>query len=318
MLSRVRRLETPQAQLTSPPIIVLGECVMGMPLKELDVAVAHIGHQLQVGEISFETARQKAETLKKSNPDPVKPYETFDPKQEPYWTLPMALAWINSRDYDRVRWFWPNFLFWWDCNAYFTHEIYEMALNPEAKPTADILNKPDIMNRLKDPKAHGFSRDEFSHAYVALWNTFKAGELHVSAICDETGRYVDVPSLELIDLWLEAGPGLGTRLANRITYHEPLVRREDLLKCFPPQHDLRTDHQRCVKVLMDLMIDDFGRPEKPFMDNDAIVKHVRHELDDPDLSRRMIIERAKPEAVRKTGALDWLRGGPRNERKPQQ
>ena len=75
--------------------------------------------ELREGRIELDVARAKAAEAGielEPRPDPLK----FDPKQEAYWTIAMAVAWIQSRDIDKVRSQLPS---WRKAYARFEQEV---------------------------------------------------------------------------------------------------------------------------------------------------------------------------------------------------
>ena len=159
---------------------------------------------VQHGEITPAYAESQAQQLGfgalASEPDP----NDYDPMREPFWTLPMAVAWIAYRTPDAVRNWWgeyrQKFTVWrfreWrvgqDGPVHQRHFL-------EERPNA-TLSRLHMVGAKRD-QADPMSVEE---AINAFWLAAQSGRLEVTGIDENAGRRVPIPAQEWHDLtWFE-------------------------------------------------------------------------------------------------------------------
>ena len=159
---------------------------------------------VQRGEISPADAESEAKRLGldtlASEPDP----NDYDPMREPFWTLPMAVAWIAYRTQDAVRNWWEEyrkqFSIWifrkWrvgpDGPVYEGHFL-------EERPRATLVRL-----QMLDAKRDDTDLMSGAEAINELWLATQSGSLEATGIDQETGRRVPIPAEHWHDLtWFE-------------------------------------------------------------------------------------------------------------------
>jgi hypothetical protein len=177
---------------------------------------------VQRGEMTPDDAEAEAKRLGldplAAEPDP----NDYDPMREPFWTLPMAVAWIAYRTQDAVRNWWNEYRKeCWDWH------FREWRVGPDGpvhqghflerrlKPTLALLEMAGVW-----PDQTGLM--SVAEAIDALWLVLRSGGLEVTGINEDTGRRVLIPAEQWHDLtWFEekrrdvirAKPGPGRNTA---------------------------------------------------------------------------------------------------------
>jgi hypothetical protein len=135
-----------------------------------------------------------------SEPDP----NTYDPMREPFWTLPMAVAWIACRTQDAVRNWWDEYRKeCWDWH------FREWRVGPDGPVHQGHFLERRLKATLVLLKMTGVWPDQtglisVAEAIDALWLVFQSGGLEVTGINEDTGRRVPIPAEQWHDLtWFE-------------------------------------------------------------------------------------------------------------------
>lgn len=147
------------------------------------------------------------------------PAQEFDPSFEPFWTLPMAAAWIASRDMAAVRDFMPEVA---KHTRRWVRSREGHRLEQAETPT---LNEVAMLLEL-------VGDDRFPVILGDLRNALKQGELTCWAI--EDSRRVALNSTDWIDLDFDSTNGtyLSSGSLDR-RLHDPRVERERLRDIWP-------------------------------------------------------------------------------------
>jgi hypothetical protein len=194
---------------------------------------------VRLGEMSPAEAETRAERLGLEplapSPDP----NGYDPMQEPFWTLPMAVVWIAYRMQDAVRSWWNEYRKeCWDWH------FREWRVGPDApihqgyfleqRPNATLVRL-----QMGDAKRDQADLMSVAEAIDVLWLAFQDGSLKVTGIDEDTGRRVPIPAAHWYDLtWFEengrdvihADPRRGRNTAR---YCEVLVPAEAVRERWP-------------------------------------------------------------------------------------
>ena len=159
---------------------------------------------VQRGEMAPADAESEAKRLGfgplASEPDP----NDYDPMREPFWTLPMAAAWIAYRTPDAVRNWWGEYR-----QKFSVWRFRDWRVGPdgpvhqghflEERPNATLvrLHMVDAKRDQADPMS-------VAEAINAFWLATQSGSLEVTGIDEDTGRRVPIPAQEWHDLtWFE-------------------------------------------------------------------------------------------------------------------
>ena len=152
------------------------------------------------GEAEAEAARLGLAPLA-AVPDPQK----FDPMAEPWWTLPMTVAWIVWRDdrevlenYDpyRLEWFDWSYRAWRIGFEGAIHEGYFL----EQRTPATL---PRLALSIHFDTVPGQSRENlvtFGEAEKSLWNALQDSQLQATGIPTDGEKRVPIPDFEWRDL----------------------------------------------------------------------------------------------------------------------
>jgi hypothetical protein len=124
--------------------------------------------------------------------------------REPFWTLPMAVAWIAYRTQDAVRNWWDEYRKeCWDWHFREWRVGPDGPINQghflEGRPNATLvrLQMVDAMRDQADLMT-------VAEAINALWLALQSGGLEVTGIDEDTGRRVAIPAEQWHDLtWFE-------------------------------------------------------------------------------------------------------------------
>ena len=135
-----------------------------------------------------------------AEPDP----NDYDPMREPFWTLPMAVAWIAHRTPDCVRNSWDDYRK--ECHYWHFREwrvgpdgpVYQgHFLEQRSNATLVRLQMVDAKRDQADPMS-------VAQAIDALWLALRRASLEVTGIDEDTGQRVPIPAQQWHDLtWFE-------------------------------------------------------------------------------------------------------------------
>jgi hypothetical protein len=179
--------------------------------------------KVQRGEMTPADAESEAKRLGlrslASEPDP----NDYDPMREPFWTLPMAVAWIAYRTQNAVRNWWDEYRKeCWDWH------FREWRVGPDGPVHQGHFLEQPLKATLVLLKMTGVWPDQtglisVAEAIDALWLVLQSGGLEVTGINEDTGRRVPIPAEQWHDLtWFEekgrdvihAKPGAGHNTAH--------------------------------------------------------------------------------------------------------
>lgn len=110
----------------------------------------------------------------------------YDPSKERNWTLPMALVWVASRDFDEVREVWPA---WLDA-----HKVWgSFELGGKICWTVESQRRDEnaLTSRFKELS---------SGAVKALWRALEKGEIGATGMSKRDGARREIRALEWCDL----------------------------------------------------------------------------------------------------------------------
>jgi hypothetical protein len=151
--------------------------------------------RVQRGEISPADAESEAKRLGlgglASEPDP----NEYDPIREPYWSLPMAVAWIAYRSADAVRNWWNDyrkeFSVWryaeWQERP---DEPVQQGYFLEGRPAATLVRLRMVDTKRQD------ADDSMSaeQAIQELWQALQLKDFEATGVEEETGKRVSIPA----------------------------------------------------------------------------------------------------------------------------
>jgi hypothetical protein len=151
------------------------------------------------GAISPATAEAEAKRLK-LGPLARKPKESaFDPVSEPWWTLPMAMAWIVWRRPRPVLAFWDKYrLEFWGWLRRVGQTGHKLVQRRPATLKMLWRLERDLECRAEGDLVKG--RMSCQRAKAELWKALQQGTLQATGINFDTGRRVRIPDLEWHDL----------------------------------------------------------------------------------------------------------------------
>lgn len=149
--------------------------------------------ELEFGRIELTAARAKAEAFGielEGKADSSK----FDPKEEGRWTIPMAIAWIASRDIDKVRWQWDT---WRDKHSHFSlkkkwtdagsGQTYEgWFLESIGKASLFDQSKGEVREASKLNQAYEVPLQNIHSTQKDLWGKLKASKILAEGILNQT------------------------------------------------------------------------------------------------------------------------------------
>ena len=159
---------------------------------------------VQRGELAPADAESEARRLglgpltSERNPD------YYDPMREPFWTLPMAVAWIAFRTQEAVRNWWDEYrkeFYLWNFRK------WRIAPDGPIKEGHFLEQRPNAT--LVRLQAVGAKRDQADSMSVAeaigsLWLALRSGHLDATGIDEDTGKRVPIPVQQWHDLtWFE-------------------------------------------------------------------------------------------------------------------
>lgn len=182
------------------------------------------------GRLTPEQAEAKANELGigplERLPDPAQ----FDPMEEPFWTLPMAVAWIAWRDVHAVRLSWDKYrkeCLFWAPKTYWVpgnEPATGFALNHHGPANLDFLN---ATVRLGEPQIPAEA------AFNELKRAAQEGRIAVTAIAEGQGRQEIAAHIWIELEWQERErDGSGYLVINKIRYKEPRINHTSLIKLF--------------------------------------------------------------------------------------
>jgi hypothetical protein len=135
-----------------------------------------------------------------SEPDP----NSYEPFREPFWTLPMAVAWIAYRIPDAVRNWWEDYRKeCWDWH------FREWRVGPDGPVHQGHFLEQRSKATLVRLQMVDAMRDQaglmsIAEAIDALRLAIRSGHLEATGINEDTGRRVTIPALQWHDLtWFE-------------------------------------------------------------------------------------------------------------------
>ncbi len=161
--------------------------------------------RVQRGEITPADAESEAKRLGlgklASEPDPA----DCDPMREPYWSLPMAVAWIAYRSADAVRNWWNDYrkefsvwryVEWQEKPDGPIHQGYGL----ERRPAATLV-RLRIVDTKRQNAVDDMSAEE---AIKELWRALQFGDFEASGVEKDTGKRVGIQAERWHDLtWFE-------------------------------------------------------------------------------------------------------------------
>ena len=190
---------------------------------------------VQHGEMTPADAESEAKRLGlgpfASEPDP----NDYSPMREPFWTLPMTVAWIAYRTEDAVRNWWDEYRK--ECFWYFQEwrvgpdgPVYQgHFLKRRSNATLVRLQMADA----KRDVAHPMSVAE---AIDVLWQALRSGDLDASGIDEDTGQRVPIPAQQWHDLtWFEERDRDVIRAKPRAWQQYCALRRRDFARGSGPR-----------------------------------------------------------------------------------
>jgi hypothetical protein len=164
----------------------------------------------KVGEITGDEADAEAIRLGLGSLSHTPAPGEFRPESEPYWTVPMAVAWIVYLDLDEVReWFAPfreacSYWHWRRWRHGLDGEVTEgWLLESRSRPTLTLLEMGVLWDDRPSDKPLHMSVGE---ARKALWQMLREGFIVASGIDMETGRRVEIAPLDWNELISVQGP----------------------------------------------------------------------------------------------------------------
>ena len=149
---------------------------------------------VQRGEVTPADAESQAKQLGldplASEPDPI----DYDPMREPFWTLPMAVAWIAYRTQEAVRNWWDEYRReCWDWH------FREWRVGPDGPIHQGHFLEQRIKATLVLLKMAGMWPGQgglmsVAEAIDTLWLVLRSGGLEATGIDEDTGRRVPIPA----------------------------------------------------------------------------------------------------------------------------
>lgn len=162
-----------------------------------DLIAKVIAGTMTPSEAEVEVARLGLESIE-YRPEP----EKFDPMQEQFWTLPMAVAWIAYRTADAVR---EN---WHDYRSECRHWVHDGQPRTPGRSGLDLftfdltnLNRMQTAEEQEPVKDRSFAMS-VSQAKHALWQALRNSVFEVSGIELTTEKRESIDALRLQDLVL--------------------------------------------------------------------------------------------------------------------
>jgi hypothetical protein len=156
------------------------------------------------GELSPDDAEAEAKRLGLGRLSRKPKESDFDPMSEPWWTLPMAIAWIVWRRPRLVLGFWDKYRFeCWKWSSPINIESngqtgYRLVQRGPATLRMLARLERDLDARPEEQLAK--SRMSCGAAKAKFWRTLQEGTLQATGINFDTGRRVLIPSFEWHDL----------------------------------------------------------------------------------------------------------------------
>ena len=139
-----------------------------------------------------------------SAPDP----NDYDPMREPFWTLPMAVAWIAHRTQEAVRNWWDDYR-----KKFLVWSFREWRAGPDGPVHQGQFleqrsNATLVRLQMVDAKRDQADLMSVAGAIDVLWLAFRDARLEVTGINEDTGRRVPIPAEHWYDLtWFEENGG---------------------------------------------------------------------------------------------------------------
>jgi hypothetical protein len=182
------------------------------------------------GEISSDDAEAEAKRLGLGPLARKSKEADFDPMSEPWWTLPMAMAWIVWRRLRVVLVFWDKYrLECWDWRSLQHHAepdartVYHLVQRRPATLGMLLRLERDLEARAEEDFVKGQMSCETARA--ELWRALQEGTLQATGINFDSGRRVRIPDLEWHDLESIEEEGRDVVRARSITVTAKLIKR---------------------------------------------------------------------------------------------
>jgi hypothetical protein len=126
------------------------------------------------------------------------PLDKFDPMQEPFWTLPMAAAWLMWSDINIVREHWPKYLNacqrFIQIQARFSESSSRIGWKLEPRHSTNLAETFDFASQAAKPTIV-----EPNEARASLLQALQAGRLVASGISAKDKSPAPIPSYEWTD-----------------------------------------------------------------------------------------------------------------------
>ncbi len=196
--------------------------------------------QVRLGEITPEEAEELARS-KRLRPFATRPdYANHDPFKKPYWTLTMALAWVATRDPQRVA-HWDNdfrnrCLEWFPIRA---DAISPAGYELRSLAPADLRRFEEVEATTIDQHVTNISRETVRGAREALWSALLEDKITAQAIPAGERRRVPIPANEWQDMTTARANESGLeRLIFKLTpgqdaHLDPRLPRDAILEIWP-------------------------------------------------------------------------------------
>jgi hypothetical protein len=187
--------------------------------------------EVQPGEAE-ELARSKGLEPFATQPD----HRDHDPLKKPYWSLTMALAWVATRDPQRVAYWdkdfrdrcWEWFPILADAISPAGHELRPL-------PPADLRRFEEFEATTIGQYAASLSRETIRESREALWSALMEGKITAEATPEKQGQAVPIPASDWQTMTADRADASGLerlvwrRGSNREAYLDPLIARDAIL-----------------------------------------------------------------------------------------
>ncbi len=183
--------------------------------------------KVEAGDLTPDEAEAEAARLGigplQARPDPA----DYDPMREPYWTLPMAAAWIAYRTVDAVRESWPYYRE--RCRHWLYQDKWRHAgasgfrLVPWRPPSLMLLRLAEHLDDRTD-RDPDFSRP-VSVAIEELVSGLRASCFEASGIASSSGRREEIPNIAWRELVIIESDGdlVRPRTGSGTSYRDVVV-----------------------------------------------------------------------------------------------
>jgi hypothetical protein len=170
----------------------------------------------------------------------------FDPFREPWWTLPMAVAWIAWRSTDRVREFWDPYRS--ECWDWQLREWRNGSDGPVYAGHFLEQRRPATLSLLSFVERHDSSQGllpagaiSINDAKAKLWEALSEHALEATGISTDTGERTSIPACgwrNLRDLEERGRDALRVRDASGVWtdrgYNDVALRRQNIMAIWQP------------------------------------------------------------------------------------